>query len=409
VRSGDVFSLLVPVDRGIGLRAYDGARVNDDADVVLELTSPRGAAYLAGAPGQLGLARAYVAGDLVVHGDLDELLRRLLPLPGLTVADRARLVRWALPYAARRPAPPAVERVRGRGRRHSHGRDAAAVAHHYDVGNEFYALMLGPSMTYSCAVFAKPDLPLEQAQQDKHDLVCRKLGLSAGTRVLDVGCGWGAFARHAAGQYGARVLGVTLSREQAAWAQQAVAGDGLSSLVEIRLSDYRAVPERGFDAVCSVGMMEHVGRANYPEYFRRLAAALRPQGRLLNHTITRSDEQQPRPGRATFVDRYVFPDGELSGAGHILGRMNEAGFEIRHDESLREHYVLTLRQWGRNLDREWDRAAALAGTQRARVWRLYVAATRLAFERHEVEVHQMLGALPGPDGVSGLPLRPDWA
>lgn len=407
MKLADVFATVVPEDRGVAFRAFDGSTAGPpDAEVVLELRSPRGASYIAGAPSQLGLARAYVSGDLEIIGDTYKALARLYPLDTshLTVKDKARLAKELLPYIMSRPAPPPQERKLG-GRRHSKGRDADAIHHHYDVSNLFYSWVLGPSMAYTCAVFPHADASLEQAQETKFDLVCRKLGLQPGMRLLDVGCGWGGMVRHAVRHYGVTAIGVTLSEQQAHYGQQAIERDGIADRAQIRFSDYRDLPETGFDAISSIGLTEHIGRANYPSYFAFLYSRLKPEGRLLNHTITRPDDHQPTHYRTSFINRYVFPDGELSGPGHIMSAMNAAGFEIRHEENLREHYALTLKHWCENLDEHWDDAVAEAGLGTARVWRLYMAASRLGFDLNTIQLHQMLGVKLGDGYRSGMPLR----
>jgi cyclopropane-fatty-acyl-phospholipid synthase len=356
----------------------------------------------------LGLARAYVAGDLDIEGDVYEALaslerrRTLVPLIREVVS-----VARTLGIAALRPLPAPPEEARLRGRRHSKERDAAAIAHRYDVSNRFYRLVLGPSMTYSCALFDHPDATLEQAQEAKHQLVARKLGLAEGMRLLDVGCGWGSMLLHAAERYGVSAVGVTISRRQAELARARVREAGLADRVEIRLADYRDIADGPYDAISSIGMFEHVGRSQLDVYFRRLRALLRPGGRLLNHGIGCSPRRRPLVGRRTFVNRYVFPDGELHEVGTVVSRIQAAGFEVRHLESLREHYALTLRRWVRNLEDAWDEAVAEAGRARARIWRLYMAGAALGFEAGRLQVHQALAVRPA-GGASGLPLRPAW-
>ena len=401
------FAMVVPPERGVGFSAYDGSSVGMvGAEVSLEVKNPRAVQYIAGSPNQLGLARAYVQGDLEIHGDAYEALRRLYPLPldHLSLTDKARLAREFASFALARPEPPPLER-RLSGRRHSKGRDAAAIHHHYDVSNRFYEMVLGPSMAYTCAVFPTADVTLEQAQEEKFDLVCRKLGLKPGMRLLDVGCGWGGMVLHAVKNYGVSAIGVTLSRQQAEWGQRAIEDAGLGDQAQIRFSDYRDVKESGFDAVSSIGLTEHIGRANYPAYFRFLLSRVRDEGRLLNHTITRPDGSEPSHYKRSFINRYVFPDGELSAPGLIMSEMNDAGFEIRHEENLREHYALTLTQWCATLERNWDACVAEAGLPTARVWRLYMAASRLGFEINTIQLHQTLGVKLGPGGKSGIPLR----
>jgi cyclopropane-fatty-acyl-phospholipid synthase len=325
----------------------------------------------------------------------------------LSWAQRAEIVKAAGGASGfRRPVLPPEEHVRSRlVRRHSREADAAAISHHYDVSNLFYSWVLGPSMAYTCAAFPKAEASLEEAQYEKFDLVARKIGLEAGMRLLDVGCGWGAMVMHAAREYGVKALGVTLSRRQAEWAQHAIAEAGLSDLAEVRHSDYRDVPAEEFDAVSSIGLTEHIGLEQLPSYFTFLSSRLKPEGRLLNHCITRPTTKEPvRAGG--FIDRYVFPDGELEGVGTLVSAMQDNGLEVRHEENLREHYALTLRDWGTNLDAHWDEAVREIGMGKARVWRLYMAASRLGFDTRRVELHQVLGVKVGPNGNAGVPLRP---
>jgi cyclopropane-fatty-acyl-phospholipid synthase len=406
----DAFSMVVPAERGVGFRAYDGSSAGPvDADVVMDIRSPRAVEYLASAPSQLGLARAYVSGDLEIVGDVYTALSRLYPMPldHLSWRDKLALAREFAPKALKRPAPPPQER-RLSGRRHSKGRDADAIHHHYDVSNRFYSWVLGPSMAYTCAVFPSADASLETAQEEKFDLVCRKLGLQPGMRLLDVGCGWGGMVMHAVKHYGVTAIGVTLSEQQARYGQETIESAGLTSQAQIRFSDYRDVPESGFDAVSSIGLTEHIGRANYPSYFSFLYGKLRPEGRMLNHTITRPHDGWTSHYKRSFINRYVFPDGELSGPSQVMTAMNTAGFEIRHEENLREHYALTLKHWCENLEDHWDEAVAEAGLGTARVWRLYMAASRLGFDINMIQLHQTLGVKLGPGGASGMPLRPGF-
>jgi cyclopropane-fatty-acyl-phospholipid synthase len=258
-------------------------------------------------------------------------------------------------------------------------------------------------------VFATPDTALEEAQDEKFDLVCRKLGLAPGMRLLDVGCGWGGMVMHAVKHYGVKAIGVTLSEQQALFGQESIEHAGLTGQAQIRFSDYRDVAESGFDAVSSIGLTEHIGRANYPSYFSFLYGKLRPEGRMLNHTITRPHDDWVSHFRRSFINRYVFPDGELSGPSQIMTAMNSAGFEVRHEENLREHYALTLKHWCENLEDHWDEAVAEAGLGTARVWRLYMAASRLGFDIDMIQLHQMLGVKLGSGGSSGMPLRPDFS
>jgi cyclopropane-fatty-acyl-phospholipid synthase len=413
----EVFERVAGPDAPVDFHAYDGSRAGtDDAPVRITVRSPVAVRYLAQAPGALGLARAYVSGHLDVDGDMYTALARMAPAQQVSLgrAEQLRLLselggpRLLFPREAPPPQEVRVNRRWLAGRRHSRDRDASAISHHYDVSNTFYEWVLGPSMAYTCACYPSEDATLEEAQACKHDLVARKLGLRSGMRLLDVGCGWGGMVRHAAREYGVKALGVTLSAQQAAWAQQAIEREGLSELAEVRHLDYREVPETGFDAVSSIGLTEHIGKAQLPGYFTFLNAKLRVGGRMLNHCITRPDNSEPARRSGGFINRYVFPDGELEGPGYLMGIMNGSGFEIRHEENLREHYSRTLAGWCANLDAHWDEAVAEVGEGTARVWRLYMAGSRLGFDRNMIQLHQILGVKLAADGASGMPLRPDW-
>ena len=399
--------------------AYDGSAAGpEDAPYGLHLKTTRGTTYLATAPGDLGMARAYVSGDLEargVHpGDPYEILRvmgdelHFRRPSALTLAAITRSLGWDL---LRPIAPPPQEHLPrwrrvAEGLRHSKSRDAEVIHHHYDVSNTFYEYVLGPSMTYTCACYENAEQALEEAQENKYRLVFEKLGLQSGDRLLDIGCGWGSMVRFAA-RRGVKVIGVTLSREQAEWAQKAIAEEGLSDLAEVRFSDYRDVPETGFDAISSIGLTEHIGVGNYPSYFGLLQSKLREGVRLLNHCITRPDNQsQARAGG--FIDRYVFPDGELTGSGRIISEIQNVGLEVRHEENLREHYALTLAGWCQNLVDNWDACVEEVGEGTARVWGLYMAGSRLGFERNVVQLHQVLAVKLGPKGEAHVPLRPWW-
>jgi cyclopropane-fatty-acyl-phospholipid synthase len=401
-------------DLPIAVRAYDRSRLGPaDAPATMVVRSPAVFRRLITAPGELGLGRAYVAGELDVDGDLYAALAALRDrIPDLRAfgprqwAELLRLAGSSVLRDGLGPLPVPHEEARLRGVRHSKQRDAAAIAHHYDVSNAFYAIVLGPSMTYSCAVWERDEATLEQAQAAKYELVCRKLGLGPGMRLLDVGCGWGGMVLHAAVNHGVRAVGVTLSRRQAEWADKAVAEAGLADRVQIRYQDYRDVADGPFDAISSIGMFEHVGLSQLRTYFGGLHRLLRPGGRLLNHGIGRPPNAgRTRFQRRSFIDRYVFPDGELHEVGAVVSQIQRAGLEVRHLESLREHYALTLRSWVRNLEAGWDQAVAEVGPGRARVWRLYMAASALNFEAGRTQVHQVL-AVRLDRGRSGLPLRP---
>ncbi|MFF3783448.1 class I SAM-dependent methyltransferase [Streptomyces sp. NPDC001933] len=407
----------------VRIRAWDGSESGPPGAPVLVIRNRRALRRLLWKPGELGLARAWVAGELDIEGDLYEALDLMASLIWEHGADakesvhpvrdpRVRafakgLLRLGGPLP---PPPPPPEEVRRRpGPLHTKRRDKAAISHHYDVGNDFYELVLGPSMVYSCAYW-EDDKSLEDAQRDKLDLVCRKLALKEGDRLLDVGCGWGSMAIHAAREYGARVTGVTLSVEQAAFARKRIAQEGLTDRIEIRVQDYRDVRDGPYDAISSIGMAEHVGSVRFREYADDLYALLKPGGRLLNHQIARRPEKDESAYHVDeFIDAYVFPDGELAPVGRTVATLEEAGFEARDVESIREHYALTLRRWVANLEKQWDRAVRMTSAGRARVWRLYMAASALSFEHNKIGVNQILAVRPAEGGASRMPLRArDW-
>ncbi len=408
-RIGDLVAGMVGAPLPVRVRAWDGSQTGPEGAPVLVVRDRQALRRLLWAPGELGLARGYVAGELDVDGDLYEVLRLLTPKQGHS-PDRMRAARILVGLAGLGPNPaPPPEEVRLRGRKHSLARDRRAVTHHYDVGNDFYRIVLGPSMVYSCAYWESdaPGYDLADAQRDKLDLICRKLALRQGMRVLDVGCGWGSLALHAAGRYGASVVGVTLSGEQARAARERVSEAGLDDLVEIRVQDYREVADGPYDAIASVGMAEHVGLDQYRRYADAMYALLAPGGRMLNHQIAQLHApagDKPSP----FISAYVFPDGELKPVGTTISILEDAGFEVRDVEALREHYARTLRAWVANLEADLDRAVALTSSGRARVWRLYMAASALAFEEARIGVNQVLAVRAYVDGSTGLPPTRTW-
>ncbi|MEU1514399.1 cyclopropane-fatty-acyl-phospholipid synthase family protein [Streptomyces sp. NPDC005811] len=401
------------------IRAWDGSQAGPPGAPALVVRNRRALRRMVFKPGELGLARAWVAGDLEIEGDLFvamDLLSGLIwerdedarplgqalrdPVFRGAVLDLLKLAGPPLP-----PAPP-VEEIRRTGHLHTRRTDRRAVSHHYDVGNDFYGIVLGPSMVYSCAYWPHPGSSLEEAQRDKLELVCRKLALKPGQRLLDVGCGWGSLAIHAAGEHGVSVVGITLSREQAAHARKRVADAGLTDRIEIRVQDYRDVTDGPYDAISSIGMAEHVGAAKYLDYANDLYALLAPGGRLLNHQISRRPQQDESTYHLDgFIDSYVFPDGELAPLGTTVTQLERAGFEVRDVEPIREHYALTLRRWVARLEDDWTRAVQLTSPGRARVWRLYMAACAVGFERNRLGVNQVLAVRTPESGDSGMPLR----
>jgi cyclopropane-fatty-acyl-phospholipid synthase len=414
----EIVEKFAATDIPLRLSAYDGSVTGpEDAKYGLHLKTSRGMNYLATAPGDLGMARAYISGDMEasgVHpGDPYELLKALKDLHFQRPAagdwvEIARSLGWEqfLPVAPPPQEAPSRLRRFATGLRHSKSRDAEVIHHHYDVSNTFYEYILGPSMTYTCAVYGDELATLEQAQENKYRLVFDKLRLKPGDRLLDIGCGWGGMVRYAA-RRGVRVIGATLSAEQAAWGQAKVVEEGLADLAEVRHSDYRDVVETDFDAVSSIGLTEHIGVRNYPSYFRFVDSKLREGGLLLNHCITRADNLRTTKA-GDFIDRYIFPDGELIGSGHIISEIQNVGFEVRHEENIREHYCLTLAAWCRNLVENWDACVAEVGEATAKVWGLYMAGCRLGFERNDVQLHQVLAVKVDPRGGANLPLRPWW-
>jgi cyclopropane-fatty-acyl-phospholipid synthase len=380
-------------ERPFDVEFWDGTRLpatgSNGGGPHFTVRSPQAVAHALRAPGQLGIGRAYVSGLLEVD-DVDAALNLLdtWQPPPLPVADRARLA-----VAAARacgltlpPSPPPVE-LRPRGKRHSRERDARAVRHHYDVGNEFFALFLDESMTYSCALFSRGAQTLEEAQFQKLDLVCKKLDIQPGQRVLDVGCGWGSFTRHAAQHYGAQVVGITLSEPQAALARQRAAEAGLSDKIDIRVMDYRELAGDSFDSIASIGMVEHVGAQNIDLYASQLAGLLAPGGQLLNHGIARLRMGDPEAG--PFSERYVFPDGAPLHLSRVTLALERAGLEVHHIEDFREDYAETLRHWASRLDESLDEAVRLGGPERVRVWRLYLRAARNGFRSGFTSIFQV--------------------
>jgi cyclopropane-fatty-acyl-phospholipid synthase len=383
-------------ERPFSVELWDGTRIaaTNGAGPTFRVRSPKAVAHALRAPGQLGLGRAYVSGEIDVD-DLDAVLALLgsWQPPPVDRPARARLA-LAAARASGLQLPPRVpaSELKPRGRRHSSERDARAVRHHYDLPVEFFAVFLDDSMTYSCGLFSRGATTLEEAQEAKLELVCKKLRLRPGERVLDVGCGWGSFPIHAAARHDVEVLGITLSAPQAERARQRVAELGLSERVEIRVADYRELDERPFDAIASIGMVEHVGANKIDLYADRLAALLRPGGRLLNHGIARLRHGEPEAG--PFSERYVFPDAAPLHLSRILSAVERAGLETRHLEGLREDYATTLSHWIARFDERLDDAVRLAGPERARVWRLYLRAARNGFRTGFTSVYQVLAERP---------------
>lgn len=398
----------------IRVEFWDGSFLgSSDSENALVVNSPMVFRHLLWAPGELGFARAYVRGEIDFSGDSIATMFALSTsnFHGSQLMRNAPATLSALRdfgAVGVRPPVPGTEFQPPRFGVHSKPKDAEAISHHYDVSNDFYQLCLGPSMTYSCARFVDQQADLTVAQDAKHDHICRKLGLQSQSepRLLDVGCGWGSMAIHAAATYGATVVGITISKEQAALARDRVEAAGVADRVEIRLQDYRDLGGETFDAISSIGMSEHVGKVNIERYFRTLRNVLRDEGRLLNHAI--SSIGGSKLSSRSFMYRYVFPDGELIDVGDTITAMQKAGFEVRDVESLREHYAMTLRSWVTNLTARWDEAVADVGVERARVWLLYMTASAVGFTDGGINLHQILGAVQDSRGISGMPsIRPE--
>ncbi len=400
----------LPEDAGIALAFADDPAPREAPTRVI-FRSPGALGRALWPPSADTLADAYLRGDLDIEGDVAQVARAgaAFDLARLSWPERAALLRDVLRLRRLAGRGPALSRrARLVGRRHSIARDRAAVRFHYDVGNAFYALWLDRRMTYSCAYFASPEMDLDAAQEAKLDLVCRKLALRGGQRLLDIGCGWGSLVVFAAERRGVEAVGVTLSEAQAREANERARAAGVADRARALVLDYRELERLGrFDAVASIGMFEHVGRAMLPAYFAAAHRALRPGGLFLNHGIAAGAASASRAG-ADFIGRHVFPDGELVPVSGAAARAARAGFEVVHLESLRPHYALTLERWVRRLEASRAAAVALAGEEVYRTWRLYMAGSRVGFERGDLDVAQLLLARPGEGAPAARPLRQWW-
>ncbi|CAL9666634.1 class I SAM-dependent methyltransferase [Streptomyces sp. enrichment culture] len=413
----------------VRLRAWDGSETGPAEGPTVVVRSRRALRRLLWQPGELGLAQAYVTGELDVDGDLADGLRRMwrttrerrLHPPRLSLADRARAAGTAVRLGAvgPRPATPASQ-ARLRGGLHTKSRDRAAISHHYDLSNDFYRLLLDETMAYSCGVWPQPhtdtdsdsdtdtdtDTGAAAAQRAKLELICRKLGLTEGARLLDIGCGWGSLTLYAAERHKARVTAVTLAGEQAAHVRAQVRERGLEDRVEVVCQDYRDITGGDYDAVSTVEMGEHVGDAEYPAFAAALHRMVRPEGRVLVQQMSRG---RNAPGGGAFIEAYIAPDMHMRPLGETVQLLEDAGLEVRHVESLREHYVRTVGAWERTLEQRWDAFVALVGEETARVWRLYLVGGALAFEQRRMGVDQILSVRPTAEGVSGMPATPaEW-
>ncbi|MBZ6170709.1 cyclopropane-fatty-acyl-phospholipid synthase family protein [Streptomyces olivaceus] len=422
-RPGAAHRLAALVEDALGgplpvrLRAWDGSETGPAEGPVVVVRSRRALRRLLWQPGELGLAQAYVTGEVDVDGDLADGLRRMwaatrerrLHPPRLSLADRARAAGTAVRLGAVGPRPPVpASQARLRGGLHSKARDRAAISHHYDLSNDFYRLLLDETMAYSCGVWADTytETDAADAQRAKLELICRKLGLTGGARLLDIGCGWGSLTLYAAEQHKARVTAVTLAAEQAAHVREQVRERGLADRVEVICQDYRDITGGDYDAVSTVEMGEHVGDAEYPAFTAALHRMVRPGGRVLVQQMSRG---AVAPGGGAFIEAYIAPDMHMRPLGETVQLLEGAGLEVRHVESLREHYVRTVAAWEHTLEARWDDFVALVGEETARVWRLYLVGGALAFEQRRMGVDQILSVRPTAEGVSGMPATPgEW-
>ncbi|MGW0416403.1 class I SAM-dependent methyltransferase [Streptomyces collinus] len=394
----------------VRLRTWDGSETGPADAPVVVVRSRRALRRLLWQPGELGLAQAYVTGELEVEGDLAQGLRAMwaavrergLHAPRLSPADWTRVLAEAVRLGAVGPRPPApATQARLRGGLHSKARDRAAISHHYDLSNDFYRLLLDETMAYSCGYWTdeSPEACPAAAQRAKLELICRKLGLVPGARLLDIGCGWGALTLYAAQEHKAQVTAVTLAREQAAYVREQVRVRGLEHRVEVVCQDYRDITGSAYDAVATIEMGEHVGDDAYPAFAAALHRLVRPQGRVLVQQMSRGASA---PGGGAFIEAYIAPDMHMRPMGETVGLLEAAGLEVRSVESLREHYVRTIDAWHRTLEERWAHFVRLVGEETARVWRLYLVGGALAFEERRMGVDQFLAVRPGATGGSGL-------
>ncbi|MFE5942833.1 class I SAM-dependent methyltransferase [Streptomyces sp. NPDC056480] len=415
-RLAQLLGHFLPGPLPVRIRAWDGSETGPHDAPLVVLRAPDALRRLLWQPGELGLAEAYVTGDLDVEGDVAGALSQA----GRSVRDRpsarpgpaglAAATALAVRLGVVGPPPKRPDgRARLTGSPHSISRDRAGISHHYDLSNDFYALLLDASMAYSCAYWTRPDDPtytLADAQHDKLELICRKLALGPGDRLLDVGCGWGSLTLHAAREHKARVTAVTLSRAQHDHVTERAVREGLTDLVDVQLRHWRDIDGGGYDAASAVEMGEHVGDAEYPAFATKLHGALRPEGRLLIQQMSRGTHA---PGGGAFIETYIAPDMHMRPVGRTVDLLEAAGLEARSVESLREHYTATIDAWRSNLERRWSAIENQVGRTTARVWRLYLAGASLAFSERRMGVDQILAVRPTREGASAMPSTPaDW-
>jgi cyclopropane-fatty-acyl-phospholipid synthase len=392
----------------VKLIAWDGSEAGPETGPALVITTPKALRRLMWQPNELGLAQAYLLGEIDVIGDLGKAFQ----LAGRPAKPKAMALAKAIPAALRhrvlgpRPAAPAMQAALD-GDLHSQDRDRAAISYHYDLSNEFYELLLDEHMAYSCGYWTSdaPDYTLADAQRDKLDLIGRKLGLRPGMRLLDVGCGWGSLSVYAAKTFGVKVTGVTLSAQQHAYATARVAREGLTGLAEIRLMDYRDIKDGPYDAAATIEMGEHVGEQGYPAFAQQLHDLLKPGGRLLVQQMSRGHVS---PGGGAFIESYIAPDMHMRPVGQTVAMIEQSGLEVRNVHAMREHYVKTVGVWHATLERRWAEVVELIGEPAARIWRLYLVGGARAFATNRMGVDQILAVRPGSDGVSGMPATNDW-
>lgn len=400
------------VELPMQVEAWDGSVAGPSGAPRVVLRSRRALRALLWSPNELGLARAYVSGDLDVRGDLATALRqcrvwaRQHSLRGLRISPREwqRVLGAAIRLGVLGPRPPRpADEERMRGPLHSRLRDRRAIAHHYDFGNDFYELLLDPTMAYSCGYWTEPDVDLPDAQHAKLDLICRKLGLRQGMRLLDIGCGWGALILHAARHYDVHATGLTLSAQQRDFVQARIEEEGLTDRVVVRQQDYREIEDAPFEAIASIEMSEHVGETNYPMYTSTMFRLLVPTGRLLLQQMSRGSVA---PGGGAFIESYIAPDMSMRQPSVTMAHLERAGFELRDVQALREHYVRTIKAWAATLEERWDEFLTMVGPSQLRIWRLYLAGGALTFEENRMGVDQFLLVRPTVDGRSAmLPTR----
>ena len=410
MRVASIIEDLLGGELSVRFEAYDGSSTGSpDAPATIHIRSEDALNHiLFGGSGEMGLARAYVSGEIDVEGDLLEAFSLSMNMPTIKVRPHHLVDIAKLLGTRARRLPPPVEEARRTTRIHSLRRDKESVEHHYDLSNRFYELILGDSMSYSCALWERPDMTLEQAQAAKHELTLRKLNLSPGDRLLEIGCGWGAHLIHAARHFGTHATGVTISPSQVELGQKRVAESGVADQIDLREQDYREIADVPYDAISSIGMFEHVGVDNTGEFLDVVNRNLRPGGRVLLHSITtRAISKRPML-RPDFIRAYIFPGGELTPPGRIVDQMQKHGFEVQHVESLRNHYAPTVKSWLANLEANWDECVEEVGLTRTRIWRLYLAACAVNFDGGYLQVHQVLATKDTDTGDNGYPSRHDW-